>query len=294
MGEVFSAHPLTRQQGAEMIGDAQSREQMLAEAGKFRLTKSLQAKQAADHRQQELADEASRRAFQLDRDREQARQSAIARAASRSDASAEWERRKTYEEGLRKEREAQEAAAKADAYNQQVAVPGLERGPGAPRIKVEEAQGMRTAKAMRDDLMSQIDEMQAIHSGDDTTAGAGTEMFGDKATRMSSLSTSMLMTVKELAKLGVLSQSDITMVNKMVPDPTSFWSNVKASVGYDQTPSQLNELRRNMDEKYRTHAQSLGYREAGGPIKITGDEDYAKLPSGTPFAGPDGVTRIKP
>ena len=30
------------------------------------------------------------------------------------------------------------------------------------------------------------------------------------------------------------------------------------------------------------------------PAKITGDEDYEKLPSGTVFVGPDGVTRKKP
>lgn len=33
---------------------------------------------------------------------------------------------------------------------------------------------------------------------------------------------------------------------------------------------------------------------SGGPVQITGDEDYAKLAPGTRFIGPDGVTRTKP
>jgi len=32
----------------------------------------------------------------------------------------------------------------------------------------------------------------------------------------------------------------------------------------------------------------------GGPVRITGDADYAKLRSGAQFVGPDGVLRTKP
>ena len=35
-------------------------------------------------------------------------------------------------------------------------------------------------------------------------------------------------------------------------------------------------------------------RQAQGPVKIMGDADYNRLPSGTKFVGPDGVERIKP
>jgi hypothetical protein len=31
-----------------------------------------------------------------------------------------------------------------------------------------------------------------------------------------------------------------------------------------------------------------------GPVQIANDEEYADLPSGTVFVGPDGVTRTKP
>ena len=34
--------------------------------------------------------------------------------------------------------------------------------------------------------------------------------------------------------------------------------------------------------------------QAGGPVRIAGDADYARLPSGTVFIGPDGKRRTKP
>jgi hypothetical protein len=48
----------------------------------------------------------------------------------------------------------------------------------------------------------------------------------------------------------------------------------------------------NVDEPPAYQAQQQP--QGGAPVKITGDADYAKLPSGATFIGPDGKTRRKP
>ena len=56
------------------------------------------------------------------------------------------------------------------------------------------------------------------------------------------------------------------------------------------------EFQRSLEEQLRDQAEALkpgSHAASAGPVRIAGDADYAKLPKGARYVGPDGVVRVK-
>jgi hypothetical protein len=132
--------------------------------------------------------------------------------------------------------------------------------------------------------------------------------------------------INELRKLtdsGALQKADLDYLQSIIQDPTSLsaaptalgnvigtGSPVTGTLDQIQTVRDyLTNVRKRTGEVYQqpkapappaaqdATRQSNIYDEAAAkaqPVQIKGDEDYAALPSGSHFIGPDGKTRVKP
>lgn len=137
---------------------------------------------------------------------------------------------------------------------QQLEAPGWVRTPGAPPIKREEAAGFRTSLASAQELSQAANRMRAL------IKAHGSELYGPKRAEMANLSRDMLLKMKDLAKLGVLSQSDEGILNDLIPNPTGMQG---ATTSNESMLAQLDAFDTSIARKLGAQAKSLGYSRPG-------------------------------
>jgi hypothetical protein len=269
LGEVFALHPLLRQQGQAMFGDAQGQEQMLADAGKFRLTKALQAKQALEHRQQQLDDTASQRTYQEGRDE---RQNAEAM-------------KRTFIMAGQQDRQRKEDRADADRIRkEQMDYANSLKDKDRAEAKSEKAkQGMAEVDQRANTILQNIDllENQLKTSGTYELFGEGNDVMSSRVGDIA-VDAAKLKDPGSAALPGEVEREKKSLIE---PDPFALRSTQL---------KKLEELKRSVEARRQEAYKVRGLMPPGGPVKISGDEDFEKLPSGATFVGPDGVMRTKP
>jgi len=131
-----------------------------------------------------------------------------------------------------------------------------------------------------------------------------TNLMGEGSAEAGTIASDLQLILKDLAKLGVLSTSDEKFLVQQISNPDSLKSMMISK------PGALNQLDTTLSravEKFDSEMASKGYAKVGQqteasdsgvkgnkPVTIKGDDDFDKLPSGTPFVGPDGKVRVKP
>jgi len=120
-------------------------------------------------------------------------------------------------------------------------VPGLGQA-----LTKEDAKALKTSTEMKKKFDRQIGEMIALRKS------KGAEFFDRNAVeRGQQLSKDLLLTYKNLAKLGVLSKSDEAIVNAIIPADPLEWK-AASLVGQDPIMTNLKSFKADLDEDYKT------------------------------------------
>lgn len=152
----------------------------------------------------------------------------------------------------KREERAFQLSQKQGDYNDSVRVEGANVKPGF-KPTVDDAKKMKEAKANYDTMKSSLERLDALYKK------SGTDFVGDDAAAKEAVMTDLQLSVKNLAQLGVLSKSDIEMIEKMVPNPTSFWENTKGLFGADSYQARSKEFGDAMKNKYESAMKAHGY-----------------------------------
>ena len=114
----------------------------------------------------------------------------------------------------------------------------------------------------------------------------------------SDLKTAGLEIIRSGGSIGSMTQAEWPIVEKMIDAIDPRMSEKAARAAFENIKTYLGTIRANATTTYDTEwGNTQFYKKtppAGPPLSITGESDYDKLPSGTIFIGPDGVTRKKP
>lgn len=177
------------------------------------------------------------------------------------------ERRQMHEETLQNRLDAasqqkaakdQAAAEKSQAQGAMLNVPGYQHDP-AVGIKPENAEKMRDAAVRLDAFkgsMQDLVELQKQYGNFET---------GENGAKMEALSKDLQVQMKELAKLGVLSASDMVLIEKQIPSLGGGMGNLFSR--NENTAAQLQQtLNSRVSEAEKTMA-SRGYSKAGSSSK---------------------------
>jgi len=161
-------------------------------------------------------------------------------------------------EAVKSQKEAKDEAlrVKTEERDLTLAVPGYERT-GEVLPKAEEAVKFRKATATANSLSQKLNRMKEL-----VTKYGSFEYGGDGYAEMEPLATEIQLLGKspELYELGVLTGPDMSLLQKITSDPTSLNSLfTKDTSRQKQIDTQLTGLQ----NKIRTTASSLGYRQAG-------------------------------
>lgn len=139
---------------------------------------------------------------------------------------------------------AEERAEKRSEKERGLAVPGLGKA-----FTREDAKKLKSANEMKAKFDRQIGEMIALREN------KGAEVL-DRASvaRGKQLSKDLLLTYKNLAKLGVLSKSDEAIIDAIIPaDPLQF--DVSSLTGQDPTLHVLKKFKTDLDDDFATTVQ---------------------------------------
>lgn len=137
--------------------------------------------------------------------------------------------------------DAKKEQAKDLKKQEELFVPGL----GYAQTR-EDAKKLKDAVEMKGKFDSQIGEMIALREK------YGAEMWNSEAVeRGKQLSKDLLLTYKNLAKLGVLSKSDEAIVNQIIPADPLEWKAASLK-GQDPIMAQLKAFQQDSDEDYST------------------------------------------
>lgn len=178
-----------------------------------------------------------------------------------------------------------------DKADQSRLVPGM-----GYALTKDDAKKMKEAQIQKAKFDRQLKEMM------DLREKYGAEVLNrDAVARGKALSKDLLLTYKNLAKLGVLSKSDEDIVNAIIPaDPLAFTaSNILPSgiVGEDPVMTKLRGLSRGIDEDFKS---TIAARMEGGDTIAAGmpEKPKAIVESGTAIAdegpkAPDGMVLMK-
>lgn len=202
---------------------------------------------------------------QLYKNKKDAKDKALA-ASNKAEEQSRWD--KTYQQGNKKigimQQTANAKMAEAlrkrqdDSKNRSRYVPGI-----GMALTKEDAKNIKDATQMKEKFDSQIGEMISLRE----------EFGGEVANREAvargkQLSKDLLLTYKNLAKLGVLSQSDEKIINAIIPaDPLEFSpSNI---VGQDPILTQLqafqSDSQRDYDTRLKMRMDTIDQTQARSP-----------------------------
>lgn len=126
---------------------------------------------------------------------------------------------------------------------------------------------------------------------------------GAKRAKLQAAFTAVQMGLKNAMELGALAGPDVAILSGMLVDPTSMKAGVLLNNdGLSEQIAQTRNYLKNREvalagtyNRPNPMQRAQGSAPTGNaPAQIKGDADYAALPSGSLFIGPDGKTRRKP
>lgn len=167
--------------------------------------------------------------------------------------------------------------------DQNTEVYGAEKLPGL-KPTPKDAETVKSSRAARDAIaknIARLDELYQKH---------GTQMVGNAAAEMEGISTDIQLNLKELQNLGVLNGPDLALLQKQVPEPTSFKENVKGIVGQDRYDAKRNSFIESLENKFETGIQARGYKRKDqrlGPLKAKAE---AAAEAGPAAKAPEEMT----
>ncbi len=170
----------------------------------------------------------------------------------------------------------QKDAEKKEIDLKELQVPGYQLGSEVRPTQVE-AQKLRDAMSSMtgfDSNMGRMIELVKKHGS--------TELMGKASGEMKSLASDMKLQLKDVAKLGVLSASDLALMEAQIIDPSAF-----GSMG-TSTPTALTQLettRANARKKFDSSMASRGYSAAGG-------QETPKAPAAPKTKAPGGKIKM--
>lgn len=203
----------------------------------------------------------------LDARRQEREDALAARAEERTGRATEAERQRTFQAGENaKNRAAQAALARGRAPKAPAApkpvpgsvVPDMEIVPGAAPTAddAKKVKGTLAASARMSKYVDELDQLHTTH---------GTEYGGKAGTRMGQLATQIQLEAKTISELGALSGPDQELMKSLAgTDPSSFWANVQAMFGVDNTQAALDGLRTWMRDAVEATSSTYGYQPSGG------------------------------
>ena len=97
------------------------------------------------------------------------------------------------------------------------------------------------------------------------------------------------------ANIGVMlrGMADATLAKKKLPFMQK-WANKHGLNGVDEQGRTADEAWRGVADRVYSVGNKRPAAKTAGPVRIKGDADYDRLPSGAVFIAPDGSTRRKP
>lgn len=163
---------------------------------------------------------------------------------------------------------------------QELAVKGAE----AEQKRAEQMRGLGDSITMARDILSNKGPTGSYGGMALDVAGriVGTDVAGAAAARQLTAIAGNL-TSKMPRMEGPQSEKDVAMYMQMAGDVGN------ASLPVVQRLAAL----KTVEDLYAKYDKTY-VKPSGAPVRITGEADYAKLPSGSTFIGPDGKTRRKP
>lgn len=163
------------------------------------------------------------------------------------------------------------AAAKEDSKAERAALDQKERTTsfGVART-ADDAKKVKEAGEIKADMDSKIQELIQLREK------YGAEAYNREAvTRAKQLSKELLLQQKQLAGLGVLSKTDMELVNEMIPDdPLQFnWSSL---VGQDPTMTKLKSFQGDTNKQFNERLKNR--IESGAPVATESPSGGEKTP----------------
>jgi hypothetical protein len=228
--------------------------------------------QLGQKRDQMIADRGEERSYKesvFDKNQESKldlldRQNQLAKERANQKRDADLEHFKTKQDYITKNQN-----LKTNEKNQSKFVPGV-----GMAFTESDAKKLKSASIQKDKFNRQLDEMIAIRLKND----GGTFNQIDVA-RGRQLSKDLLLTYKNIAKLGVLSAADEKIINAIIAaDPTEYVLNPLA-IGTDPILNNMYQLRRNVDDEYYSNID-MRLKEASPEFErepLPGREYYEKL-----------------
>jgi hypothetical protein len=154
--------------------------------------------------------------------------------------------------------EAEKAHRKAQggAGGDPLGVPGFTRAPGAPAIKKEEAEAMRTLIAAQQSMEAPISAMEAAkaNTGSESDLGLGRYGRGADYADQAGPYSQMVLGVKNMAKSGALDEQSERIAQGMIPTPEDSPAAAAAKI---------KSLRSYIQSQVDAKASSLGYSRGG-------------------------------
>lgn len=151
-----------------------------------------------------------------------------------------------------------------DDKNAQLEVGGYTREGSKIRPKVEEAADLRGAQATLGTFKNNMDQLSALIDKHGSNI-----MFGPDAAKARALASQAKLQIKDIAKLGALSQSDIELMEGLVQDPTDFGqlftsdksAKARLSAALEQAQSKVSERAKSLGYKPLNETPSSGVAE---------------------------------
>lgn len=151
---------------------------------------------------------------------------------------------------------------------------------------VDDAKMLKSAHESKNNFDSKINELIELRK----TKG-GEVLDRDAVNRAKQLSKELLLEYKNMAKLGVLSQSDENIINAVIPsDPLAFNSPLAAIQGQDPILSNLQKFKTSSDKDFATRVGTRtrsglaetkeGMKQAAAETKVINGKTYQKVPGG--------------
>mgnify|MGYP006921299073 CR=1 FL=1 len=121
----------------------------------------------------------------------------------------------------------------------------------------QDAKDVKSAITTKDSLEKMIDDMTALRSK--YPGGTIDPRNSEDISRAKLLSTRALLKIKNLETLGVLSKSDIELVNQMIPSNPLEVNPSGVFFGKDPTSAQLDELKKILNEDHTNFLKIRGF-----------------------------------
>lgn len=169
--------------------------------------------------------------------------------------------------GMRGQDRAESREQKMSDKAEALEVPGF-----GPARTLEDAKSLKGGIEEKTNFDNKLNELINLR----TEKGGGSIFDREAVGRAKQLSKDLLLSYKNMAKLGVLSQSDEAIINAIIPsDPLAFNSPVAALQGQDPILNNLKKFKQDSDKDFQT---KLSLRLKNPPKAMDAGKDAATKP----------------